>query len=103
MIPSLEELYVQCRIDEGNTQEAALLTLYVESAREEAQLKLNRLLYDSVDDIPEGDETGMAITPLLKLRIMQLVNFWYDNRDQVGELPDFFVNGIRDYRLQPGT
>ncbi|MBG6243186.1 MAG: phage gp6-like head-tail connector protein [Candidatus Symbiopectobacterium sp. Dall1.0] len=101
MIPSLEELRAQCRIDDGNTQEDALLTLYVGAAREKAQLKLNRLIYDSV--IPDSDETGMIITPLLKLRIMQLVNFWYDNRDQFGEVPDFFENGIRDYRLQPGT
>lgn len=101
MVPSLEELYVQCRIDEGNEEENNLLTLYVDAAREKAELKLNRRIYD--DSVPDGDDTGMVITPLIKLNIMQLVNYWYDNRDQFGEVPDFFYRGIVDYRLQPGT
>lgn len=101
MIPSLEELRIQCRIDSDNTDEDSLLELYVSAAREEAEQFLNRRLYD--DSVPEDDTTGIVITSSIKLRVMQLVNFWYDNRDQPEVVPDFFFNGIRSYRLQPGT
>lgn len=101
MIPSLEELRIQCRIDDDNDNEDALLELYVSAAREEAEQYLNRRLYD--ESVPEGDATGIVITPKIKLRLMQLVNFWYDNRDQIEVVPAFFFNGINTYRLQPGT
>lgn len=101
MIPSLEELRIQCRIDSDNTDEDSLLELYVSAAREEAEQFLNRRLYD--DSVPDDDITGIVITPSIKLRVMQLVNFWYDNRESLQVVPDFFFNGIRSYRLQPGT
>lgn len=101
MIPSLEELYIQCRIDESNEMEDGFLTLCTHAAREKAERYLNRRLHD--ETVPDSDSTGMVITPLIRLYIMQLVNFWYDNRDQTDSVPDFFYAGINDYRLSPGT
>ncbi|MCV5334848.1 head-tail connector protein, partial [Escherichia coli] len=45
-MPTLEELRVQCRIDDDNEQENALLMMYLAAAREEAEQFLNRTLYD---------------------------------------------------------
>ena len=71
MMPTLEELRVQCRIDDDNEQENALLMMYLAAAREEAEKFLNRTLHD--ETVPDQDTTGLVITPLIKLRLMQLV------------------------------
>lgn len=101
MIPSLPELYVQCRIDDSGGLEDALLTDYVAAAREKAERYLNRRLYDNPP--PPEDLSGLKINALIKLAIMQLVNFWYDNRDQTAKVPEEFYLMIRDYRFSPGT
>ncbi|EFC9861917.1 phage gp6-like head-tail connector protein, partial [Escherichia coli] len=69
MMPTLEELRVQCRIDDDNEQENSLLMMYLAAAREEAEKFLNRTLYD--ETVSEQDATGLVITPLIKLRLMQ--------------------------------
>ncbi|ENC0109079.1 phage gp6-like head-tail connector protein, partial [Escherichia coli] len=79
MMPTLEELRVQCRIDDDNEQENSLLMMYLAAAREEAEKFLNRTLYD--ETVSEQDTTGLVITPLIKLRLMQLVGYWYENRE----------------------
>lgn len=101
MIPSLEELRIQCRIDDDSQEEDKLLELYASAAREEAEKYLNRRIYD--EQVPPDDLDGIVITASIKLRIMQIVNFWYDNRDQQDVTPKFFHDGLRNYRLQPGT
>ncbi|ELM1168558.1 TPA: phage gp6-like head-tail connector protein, partial [Escherichia coli] len=56
MMPTLEELRVQCRIDDDNEQENSLLMMYLAAAREEAEKFLNRTLYD--ETVSEQDTTG---------------------------------------------
>ncbi|HAX3559374.1 TPA: phage gp6-like head-tail connector protein, partial [Escherichia coli] len=63
MMPTLEELRVQCRIDDDNEQENSLLMMYLAAAREEAEKFLNRTLYD--ETVSEQDATGLVITPLI--------------------------------------
>lgn len=101
MMPTLEELRVQCRIDDDNEQENSLLMMYLAAAREEAEKFLNRTLYD--ETVSEQDTTGLVITPLIKLRLMQLVGYWYENREIQDAVPDFFYTGLRMYRFHPGT
>lgn len=43
------------------------------AAREEAEKFLNRTLHD--ETVPDQDTTGLVITPLIKLRLMQLVGY----------------------------
>ncbi len=95
MMPTLEELRVQCRIDDDNEQENSLLMMYLAAAREEAEKFLNRTLYD--ETVSEQDTTGLVITPLIKLRLMQLVGYWYENREMQDAVPDFFYTGLRMY------
>lgn len=101
MMPTLEELRVQCRIDDENEQENSLLMMYLAAAREEAEKFLNRTLYD--ETVSEQDTTGLVITPLIKLRLMQLVGYWYENREMQDAVPDFFYTELRMYRFHPGT
>lgn len=75
--------------------------MYLAAAREEAEKFLNRTLYD--ETVSEQDTTGLVITPLIKLRLMQLVGFWYENREMQDAVPDFFYTGLRMYRFHPGT
>ena len=96
MMPTLEELRVQCRIDDDNEQENSLLMMYLA-----AEKFLNRTLYD--ETVSEQDTTGLVITPLIKLRLMQLVGYWYENREMQDAVPDFFYTGLRMYRFHPGT
>ncbi|WP_420054669.1 head-tail connector protein [Escherichia coli] len=82
-------------------QSNSLLMMYLAAAREEAEKFLNRTLYD--ETVSEQDTTGLVITPLIKLRLMQLVGYWYENREMQDAVPDFFYTGLRMYRFHPGT
>lgn len=101
MIPSLDELYVQCRIDEPTPGEADLLRMYVSAARIKAEIYLNRKIYDK--DVPEYDDSGLAMNDLIKLSILQLVGLWYENREQSNTIPASFFLLLRDYRNISGT
>ena len=46
MVPSLEQLRMQCRIDDDDTSGDALLTLMAAAARKRAENFINRKLYD---------------------------------------------------------
>ncbi|MGD2716698.1 hypothetical protein ACP8Z1_25095 [Escherichia coli] len=35
--------------------------------------------------------------------LMQLVGYWYENREMQDAVPDFFYTGLRMYRFHPGT
>lgn len=98
MTPSLDELRAQCRID--NELQDGLLTTYAEAAIEKAELFMNLSLYET--EIPEDEDNGMLITPLIKLAIMLAVGWWYDNPDQTEPPPEFYKL-LRDYRRGPGT
>lgn len=101
MIPSLEELYLQYRIDEKSSADDALLTLYAKAAREKTENYLNRPVFD--EEVPEMNPDGIVMNTLIKLAVMQLVCFWYDNREQGDSLPKGFHQLLKAYRIRPGT
>lgn len=96
MIPSLEELKQQCRID--GDQEDSLLMTYARAAKQRAENYLNRPLYDEA--VPEEVSEGLAISEDIKLAIMLAVGFWYDNR-QADSLPAGFYSLLSPYRHIP--
>ncbi|MBD2797731.1 phage gp6-like head-tail connector protein [Xenorhabdus sp. 18] len=95
-LPTIDELRLQCKVDE--TQDDELLLAYLASAREKAENYLNRKLYEEV--VPESDPDGMLITPLIKLALMLAVGFWYEHRE-----PHVLASGFKelldDYRIRP--
>lgn len=104
MIPSLEEIKTQCRLDGSDEDE--LLMLYASAARERAENYLNRHLYD--EEVPEEDENGLVITPAIKLALLLMIGHWYENREGtliggMSEIPFGFTGLLRDYRRGPGT
>ncbi|MDE1484594.1 head-tail connector protein [Xenorhabdus bovienii] len=95
-LPTIEELRLQCRIDE--TQDDALLLTYLTVAIEKAENYLNRKLYD--ERVPDDDPDGMLITPLIKLALMLAVGFWYEHREP-NVLASGFKELLNDYRIRP--
>ncbi|PHM68593.1 head-tail connector protein [Xenorhabdus kozodoii] len=95
-LPTIEELRLQCKVDE--TQDDELLLTYLAVAKEKAENYLNRNLY--VDRVPEDDPDGMVITPLVKLALMLAVGFWYENREP-NVLTSGFKELLNDYRIRP--
>ena len=106
MIPSIEELKGQCKIDLDDNSEDSLLTLYGTAAKEKAEKFLNMQLFDS--EVPDDVDNGMVINASVKLAIMLAVGHWYENREDSTELnlsaiPLGFNSLLRDYRRGPGT
>ncbi|KEY58501.1 head-tail connector protein [Serratia sp. DD3] len=105
MIPSLEELRIQCRIDYEDAAEDQLLTIYVGAARKKAEKFINRNLYDVA--VPEDDADGVVISDDIKLALMLLVGHWYENREPVNignitsTLPYTFEALMGPYRFIP--
>ncbi|MCG3461069.1 head-tail connector protein [Xenorhabdus bovienii] len=95
-LPTIEELRLQCRIDE--TQDDKLLLTYLTVATEKAENYLNRKLYD--EKVPDDDPDGMLITPLIKLALMLAVGFWYEHREP-NVLASGFKELLNDYRIRP--
>ncbi|CAI2037052.1 uncharacterized phage protein (possible DNA packaging) [Serratia fonticola] len=98
MVPSLEELKLQCRIDADWTEEDDLLKGYAGAARKRAENFINRKLYD--DTVPEEDNDGLVISDDIKLAIMLAVGFWYDTRTPTN-LPAGFSSLLEPYRFIP--
>jgi len=106
MIPSIDELKGQCRIDPDDDSEDSLITVYGEAALEKAEKYLNRQLFE--DAIPPGVTNGLVINSSVKLAIMLAVAHWYANREattvnSLTEVPLGFFSLLADYRLIPGT
>jgi len=105
MIPSLEEIRSQCRIDSDDDQEDKLLTIYAKAARSKAQHFVNRTLYD--ESVPDSDPDGQAIVDDIKLAMLLLVGHWYENREPVNignistTLPYGFEALLEPYRIFP--
>lgn len=98
MVPSLEELKLQCRIDVDWTEEDELLTGYVNAAKKRAENFINRPLYD--ERVPEDESEGLVISADIKLAIMLAAGFWYDNRTPTN-LPAGFYALLGPYRFIP--
>ncbi|MBI6550217.1 head-tail connector protein [Xenorhabdus lircayensis] len=95
-LPTIDELRLQCKVDE--TQDDELLLAYLASAKEKAENYLNRKLYE--EQVPADDPDGMLITPLIKLALMLAVGFWYEHREP-NVLASGFKELLNDYRIRP--
>ncbi|MCT8349487.1 head-tail connector protein [Photorhabdus temperata] len=96
MVPTIEELRAQCRID--TDEEDNLLTTYAKAARQRAENFINRPLFD--DRVPGDVSEGLVITDDIKLAIMLAVGHWYENREGVA-LPGGFKMLLEPYRYIP--
>ncbi|MEQ4794857.1 phage gp6-like head-tail connector protein, partial [Klebsiella variicola subsp. variicola] len=52
------------------------------------------------DEIPENDHYGLLLSEDIKIRLMQMVGFWYENREGQS-LPESLCNALREYRIRP--
>ncbi|MCK9781223.1 MULTISPECIES: head-tail connector protein [Proteus] len=94
--PTIDELKRQCYID--GDQDDDLLQQNLLSAIAEVERLTNRKLYD--DEIPENDHYGLLLSEDIKIRLMQMVGFWYENREGQS-LPESLCNALREYRIRP--
>lgn len=94
--PTIDELKRQCNID--GDQDDDLLQQNLSSAIAEVERLTNRKLYD--DEIPENDHYGLLLSEDIKIRLMQMVGFWYENREGQS-LPESLCNALREYRIRP--
>lgn len=86
MLLTLDEIKMQCRLDNDFSDEDRLLELLALAAEAKATTYLNRNLYKTNDEIPEPDEDGMVITEDIRLGMLMLVSHWYENRSSVTEI-----------------
>ncbi len=102
MVPTIEELREQCRIE--HEYDDGPLLIYAAAAREAAENYLGRQLHD--DKVPEEDATGMVITAAIKLAILLMAGHWYEHREDSSEvqlypIPMGFNALLEPYRLTP--
>lgn len=94
MLPTLEEIKQQCRIDYD--YEDNLLEIYLKTAIKRVENRLNRKIYE--EEVPETDETGQLITDDIKMALMLAVCHFYDTRDAT-KIPRGFYELIDSYRF----
>lgn len=94
--PTIDELKRQCYIDGDHDND--LLQQGLASAIAEVKRLTNRNLYD--DEVPECDPDGLRLSDDIKMRLMQIVGFWYENREGQS-LPESLCNALREYRIRP--
>ena len=104
MVPSIEELRAQCRIDEGDDSDDLLLSAYAAAAVSKAENFLNRTLYEGT--VPESDPDGLLIEADIKLALMLVVGHWFENREETSDaqkvsIPFGFNALLEPYRFIP--
>ena len=104
MKPTLEQLRMQCRIDDDDLSSDELLTLMSGAARKKAENFINRKLYD--DSIPEDDPDGLLISEDICLALMLLVGHWNESREEATDvakmsIPYGFSSLLDPYRFIP--
>lgn len=104
MIPTIEQLRQQCRIDDDDTSSDELLILMAAAARRRAQNFVCRTLYD--ETVPESDPDGLVISDDIRLALMLLVGHWNESREEAAEvgktsIPFGFKSLLEPYRYIP--
>lgn len=79
---TLDEIKLQCRIDSDDEDE--LLEGYKLSAIAFIEDYTNRTLYESLPEVPE--DNAQEITPNLKIAVLMLIAYLYENRTGVNEI-----------------
>ncbi|HBQ5642569.1 TPA: phage gp6-like head-tail connector protein [Klebsiella variicola] len=104
MVPSLEQLRMQCRIDDDDTSSDTLLTLMALAARKRAENFINRKLYDT--SLPDSDPDGLVVSEDICLALMLLVGHWNESREEASDvnkmsIPFGFTSLLEPYRFIP--
>lgn len=81
---TLEQLRIQCRIDDDFTDDDAYLAQLGEVAEAAVEHDLNRRLYET--DIAEDDSTGLLVNLRHKQAMLLMAGNLYENREATSEL-----------------
>ncbi|ABR74601.1 phage gp6-like head-tail connector protein [Actinobacillus succinogenes] len=73
---TIDEIKLQCRID--GDEEDDLLVIYLDAAKATVENYTNRKLYETLPDEPP--ENAQEITSDLKIALLMLVAYMYENR-----------------------
>lgn len=105
----LEIIKQQCRIEQDEDEEDALLETYATAARRLIENKTGRNLYATSGEIPvDGDERALVLDDDITTAMLLLINHWYENRGAVvvgsisSELPkavDAFIEPYQYYNV----
>lgn len=87
MLLEMNEVKKQCRIDEDFNGEDDLLKIYVGAAEKRTTSFLNRMLY--LESVPDTDPDGLLLSDDIKLGMLHLISYWYDNRASASEVEQF--------------
>ncbi|MDF4554911.1 head-tail connector protein [Vibrio parahaemolyticus] len=112
MLLSLEEIKKQCKVDEDDTSQDDELNAYGLAASARLETELQRHVYKTRAEVPEGDLDAIALDEQrhggedLKLAVKLLVAHFYRNREQTSELtlkeiPEGFHALTGTYRMVP--
>ncbi|MGL5344882.1 MAG: head-tail connector protein [Plesiomonas sp.] len=82
MIPTLDEIKAQCRLEPSFAEEDALLIAYSAAAKCAIENHVNRKL---VDNLPDAVTNELLISADIKLAMLMLIGHWYSNRESVAD------------------
>ncbi|HHZ71199.1 MAG TPA: phage gp6-like head-tail connector protein [Methylococcaceae bacterium] len=115
MWPTLNDIKKQCVLDEDDTSDDELLTIYLFAARNHISQKLNRKLVDLTSQIEVDSETGLPVNEYdlaldtdaghsIKLAALLVIGHWYLNREStdtltIKEVPMSFNALLESYRV----
>lgn len=83
MLLTLDEIKQQCRLELDFNEEDTLLKLIGSAVQSRVEVRINRKLY--ADEVPESDPDGLKLTDDLKLAMLLLAGYWYENRVAVND------------------
>ncbi len=81
---TLTDIKQQCRLDEDDTSEDALLGRYLAAARLAVSRHIDRPIFDTEAD--KGDKEGVVIDEVLEMAILLLISHFYEHREATSEI-----------------
>lgn len=78
MILTLDEIKAQCRIEPDFTDDDTTLEMMGSAAQNRTEVRINRKLY--ADSVPDSDPCGLVMTDDIKMAMLMLSSYWYENR-----------------------
>lgn len=106
MILTIAAIKQQLRLEEDDTNEDLLLEAIGMAAESRTATLLNRPIYASESERPDGDDVGMVATADLRLAMLMLVSHFYEHRSSVSDFeqtatPMAYEWIVRPYRFIP--
>ncbi len=81
---TLTDIKQQCRIDETDNSEDAMLTFYLMAAKIAVSNHIDRKLFDSEKE--KGDKDGVVIDEVLEMAMLLLVGHFYEHREATSDI-----------------